>query len=431
MTIQESLDRLVNVLQSADKQTFQDSFSAIAEALEIDAEKIDTEDTEAMISAIKEAVSNVEENDVEAVVEEISQFFTEEEDEEDDEELDEEPKTIDDAMTLINEGMVSNIATKALKGLLKKQYSNLDLNDPAQVYAALQKSTKHDTETIMKATMKVTGKSSEEVTNSLISKLGEEKTKKDSFFISASDLDLGEDTEAMFNGEELSEQFQEKAKTIFENAVVNKVNEKVAQIIEEYEDVIEEKKQEIEKTYAEKLDEYLDYVISEWTEENKIALESGIRTEMNESLIGALKTVLEEHYVDLPEDKVDMVEELQSKVAELEQGLNEALDQNSKLHKELRESRKEDINDSLVEGLSDMQREKLLELLESVEVNEDDNTLEEYEKKAKTIRENYFPTDKQELNEDNRSDDVDPVEIEENKNSSINRYAQALNRFSK
>lgn len=375
MTIQESLDRLVNILQSVNKDSFQETFPHIAEALEIDTENIDTEDTEAMISSIREAVSNIEENDVEAVVEEINQFFTEDDESTADDQIDEQEK---------------------------KKKDDEESDDD-------EESEKEDDEEYKKKKKK--------------------DKKEESFYITSDDLDMKEDTSALFQGEELSEEFQDKAKTIFETAVVNKVNEKVAQIIEEYEDVIEEKTQEIEESYAEKLDEYLDYVISEWTKENKIALESGIRSEMNESLMNSLKDVFENHYIELPEEKVEMVEDLQSKVAELEQGLNESLDQNAKLSRQLRESKKEDVMDGVMEGLSDMQREKLRELLESVEIEDEDTDLSEYKKRANIIKENYFPTSSQELNEDNRSDDIDPVN-DEPEDSSVNRYAQALERLS-
>lgn len=261
----------------------------------------------------------------------------------------------------------------------------------------------------------------------------EEKPKKDkdSFFISTSDVDVTEDASAIFNGEELSEDFQEKAKTIFETAVVNKVNEKVSEIIEEYEDVIEEKTQEIEKEYSEKLDEYLDYVVSEWLKENKLAVENGIKSEMNESLMSNLKQVFENHYIDIPENKVDMVEDLQNKNQELEQKLNDTLEENAKLNKQLQENTKEEVIKSVMEGLSEMQREKIYDLLENAEVEEGDTDFSKFRKKAELIRENYFPTDKQTLDENSVSDDTEPVteDMEEN-NSPVNRYAQTLSRIS-
>ena len=375
MTIQESLDRLVNILQSANEDALREAFPHIAEALEIDADSIDTENREAMMDSIREAVSNIEEDDVEAVVEEINQFFTEDEDEEsesieeaekkaskdDDDDEDDEDDDDDDEME---------------EGSKKKKY----------------------------------------------------KDKKESFYISASDLDVSEDVNALFHGEELTEELQEKAKTIFETAVVNKVNEKVASILEEYDDMIEEKTQEIEDSYAEKLDEYLDYVVNQWLEENKLAVESGIRSEMTESLMSGIRDVMEEHYVELPEEKVDMVENLQNKVSELEEGLNEALDQNAKLNRQLKETKKEEATEEITEGLSEMQREKLRELLETVEVEDDDEDLSSFRKRANIVRENYFPSEQHNLNEDNK-DDVEPVD-EEPDDSPVNRYAAALKRLS-
>lgn len=374
MTIQESLDRLVNILQSANEDSLKETFPHIAEALDIDAESIDTEDREAMTNAIHEAVSQIEEDDVEAVVEEINQFFTEDDDDEDEESIEEEKK--------------------------KKKVDDDDDDEDDD----------DDDEEMDEGDYK------------------KKKSKKESFYISASDLDVSEDVNALFHGEELTEELQEKAKTIFETAVVNKVNEKVASILEEYDDMIEEKTQEIEESYAEKLDEYLDYVINEWVEENKIALESGIRSEMTESLMTSIRETLEEHYVELPEEKVDMVEELQGKVTELEQGLNEALDQNAKLNRQLKESKKEEATDEVTEGLSQMQREKLRELIEAIDVEDDDEDLSDFKKRANIIRENYFPSETQGLNEDNK-DDVEPVD-DEPEDTPVNRYAAALKRIS-
>lgn len=390
MTIQESLNRLVDILKSADADDLKDNYPHIAEALEIDTESVDVEDTDAIVESIKAAVEIVEEDDVEAVVEEIGNFFSDED---------------------LTEG--------SYKKKTKKEESDEDDDDDDD-------DEKDDDEEMDEEDAAEYGKKKQK--EKMKGNPPTRKSAKESFFISASDLDVSEDVGAIFHGEELTEEFQEKAKTIFESAVVTKVNEKVATIAEEYDDLLEEKTQEIEEAYSEKLDEYLDYVISEWAEENKIALESGIRQDMMESFIDSMKTVFEEHYMELPEEKVDLVDDLQNKIEELEGGLNEALEQNSKLNRQLKESKKEEVIDELSEELSDYQKEKLRGLLEGIEVEEDDDEFEAYRKKASIVKENYFPTETESLTEDNRYEE--PLEEEEDKNSPVGRYASALSRFS-
>lgn len=381
MTIQESLDRLVNILSSVDIDDLSEAYPHIAEALEIDTEGVDNEDKNAMVESIKDAVGAVESDDVDAVVEEINNFFSE------DEELEE-----------------ANYS-KAEKKKMKEQEDEEDDSD--------SDSDDEDEEDDVEEAKKSSKKS----------------TKKESHFIEPSDLDVSEDVSAMLNGEELTEEFQEKAKTIFEAAVVNKVNEKVKSIIEEFDDLLEEKTQELEEQYADKLDEFLNYVVKEWVEENKLAITSGIRSEMTESFIDSLRTVFDEHYIEVPEEKMNVVEDLQAKVEELETGLNEALDSNAKLNRQLLESNREDVIEESMEGLSDFQKEKLRSLLENVEVDNNDEDLAGFKKKAGIIRENYFPTESNtELNEELDDEGIDG--LNEDADPSVARYATALSRIS-
>lgn len=403
MTIQESLDRLVDILSSVDNEDLSEAYPHIAEALEIDTENIDTSDNDAMVESIKNAVSEVESDDVEAVVEEIKNFF-------DTDELDEGKRGPKKGADYDDEQ--GEVPGEQDTG--PDEYDDDDDDEDEKDEEADYPSKKQKEK--MKSNR---GKAPSYKKGS---------TKKESHFVSASDLDVSEDVGAMLNGEELSEEFQEKAKTIFEAAVVNKVNEKVKDIVEEFDDLLEEKTQELEEQYTEKLDEFLNYVVQEWVEENKLAVTSGIRSEMTESFINSLRDVFDEHYIEVPEEKMNVVEDLQAKVEELEKGLNEALDSNAKLNKQLLESKREDAIEETMDGLSDYQKEKLRGLLENVELDADDEDLANFKEKAETIRENYFPqNDGENITEE--LDDSETEGLDEELNPTVAAYASALSRL--
>lgn len=259
------------------------------------------------------------------------------------------------------------------------------------------------------------------------------KASVESYQISSSDIDLSEDINTIFKGEKLNEELQERAKTVFESAVVRKVNEKINSIIEEYNDMLEEKVQDVEEDLTEKVDEYLNYVVNEWVEENQLAIENGIMNEMSESFIAKLKDILDEHYVEVPEDKRDVVAEQQEKINKLEVGLNEAHEKNSKLYKQLTESRKDDVIEQESEGLSQMQKDKLEELVEGIDF--DPENIDSFRKKVNIIKENYFPVGKSNDSKDFRQLDeesnLDNQEIEDDDDtpSEIQTYAKYLERL--
>ena len=201
--------------------------------------------------------------------------------------------------------------------------------------------------------------------------------------IDTADVDLifGDDTQ-------LSEDFKSKAATIFEA----RLNDRVLQIQEEieskYASMLEEAVQEIQNDLSEKVDSYLSYVVEQWIEDNQLAVDTGIRTEISEEFISGLKNLFKEHYIDVPEEKVDLVDELSEKVVELENQLNEEIERGIKYRKSLIESRKQEIARDVCEGLTSTQAEKMKTLAESVEFSTED----EYKEKLETIRENYFPS---------------------------------------
>ena len=198
---------------------------------------------------------------------------------------------------------------------------------------------------------------------------------------------MSEHVDALFQGEELSEEFKEKALTIFEAAVKAKVEEEIALMEQAFSETLEEEVEAIQEELSSNVDDYLNYVVEQWVIDNEVAIEAGLRTELTEDFISGLKTLFAEHYIDLPEDKVSVVEELGFKVEELEHKLNEEIELSVALSKQLNESKKYEVIASAVDGLTSTQAEKLKSLAEGVEFTDVDN----FSVKVKTIRENYFP----------------------------------------
>jgi hypothetical protein len=206
-----------------------------------------------------------------------------------------------------------------------------------------------------------------------------------------SEYDVQEDIDALIAGEELSEEFQEKAKTIFEAAI----NAKVAQIKEQLEAQYEEKFVEevaaAKESLAERVDSYLEYVSDEWFEENALAVEAGLKTEMTESFLSGMKSLFEEHYVTIPEDKYDVLESMVEKLDDMETKLNEQIEKNVSLNARLSESAADGILNDVSEGLASTQKEKLASLAESVEFESED----QYRGKLETLKESYFTSKKE------------------------------------
>jgi hypothetical protein len=198
--------------------------------------------------------------------------------------------------------------------------------------------------------------------------------------------EMQSDVDALLSGENLSEDFKEKATTIFEAAVVARTQSLVEEIeeamVEEFELAVEEVKNEL----AQKLDDYIGYMAEEWVKDNQLAIEKGLRAEIVEEFIDGLKNLFMEHYIDIPEEKVDVVEELTTKVEDLENELNEQIQSAVELRKELNEHKKIEAIHAVCEGLTQTQVEKMKSLAESVEFTTD----EEYADKLVTLRASYF-----------------------------------------
>lgn len=238
-------------------------------------------------------------------------------------------------------------------------------------------------------------------------------------------VSMKEDVEAMFAGQELTEEFKEKASVIFEAAVHARVEAEKAELAEAYEQAFEQAKTEVKEEVAQKVDEYLHYVVEQWMQANELAVESSLRTEISEEFIAGLKTLFQEHNIDIPEEKVDVVEELAKRVEELEEKLNEQINENIELKKVTDEVTKEIVFNEVAEDLAATQVEKLKTFAESVSFEDE----ESYKRKLSIIKENYFPADKKVVQElvEEVDEEVQPETVQE-VNGSMNNYVKAISR---
>ena len=201
------------------------------------------------------------------------------------------------------------------------------------------------------------------------------------------EYNIEDDVNALLGGEELTEDFKAKAKTIFEAAINSKVAEIRATIEEEYESRIAEEIAEEKEALQERVDSYLEYVSDEWMEENALAIENGLKTELTESFLTGMKSLFEENYVSIPDDKYDVLESMVEKLDDMETKLNEQIEKNIGLNRRLSESVADGILESVSDGLAATQKEKLASLVESVEFESET----EYRNKLETLKESYFP----------------------------------------
>ena len=198
--------------------------------------------------------------------------------------------------------------------------------------------------------------------------------------------DIDDDVNALLGGEELSEEFKAKAKTIFETALKTKVAEVRKLLEQQYAEKLGEEIIEAKDALAERVDSYLEYVADEWFVENQLAVENGLKEELTQSFLGGMKSLFEEHYVQIPEDKYDVLESMVEKLDDMESKLNEQIEKNINLNKRLAESVADGILDEVSEGLASTQKEKLASLAESVEFESENN----YREKLETLKQSYF-----------------------------------------
>ena len=243
-------------------------------------------------------------------------------------------------------------------------------------------------------------------------------------------IDVKEDIEAITSGEDLSEEFKTKAATIFETAVSAKVlaevNERLAHYEEEYKKELDEAKEAHSSTLSEKVDGYLNYVVEEWMKENEIAVEKGIRSELVEDFMTGLKNLFQEHYIDIPEEKVDLVDDLFEKVEELEKKLDESINHNVGIKTELAKFKREESLREVSQDLADTEKEKLGKLAEGIDYEDE----KQFSEKLEVIKENYFPktTDSTQPLTEEVENTTETEEVEEKVDENMSIYVDAMKR---
>jgi len=254
----------------------------------------------------------------------------------------------------------------------------------------------------------------------------DEEVKKESY-----DIDMTDDIEALVSDEDLSEGFKDKAKTIFEAAVASKVKEQLVEKEAELEEELNKKVEEVKEDLTEKVDSYLNYVSESWVSENELAIERGLKSELTEDFINGLKKLFEEHYVEVPEDKFDVVEELANRLDEMEDKLNEEVAGNIQAQQDIEELKREKIISEASVDLADTQVEKLKALAEEVDFENEENFVE----KVSTLKESYFGSEKLEAVSDDAtvaSDDADfsgAGDVAQPVTEGMERYTAALTKF--
>lgn len=241
-------------------------------------------------------------------------------------------------------------------------------------------------------------------------------------------LSVKEDVEEMFSGSDLSEEFKEKASTIFEAAVTARSIAESARLEEEFEAKLTEAVAEINEELTEKVNSYLDYVVEQWMEDNAVAIESTLRNELMDEFVEGLKGLFAEHYIDVPQEKVNVIESLAAKVEELESRLDEQISENVQIKRALVDSEKKEVYESFVSDLALSQQDKFAALAESVDF---DGDLEVYARKLSYIKENYFASEKKAPSSTNIVEETFEGETETNNVSIdpvVNRYVQAISR---
>ena len=353
-------------------------------------------------ASVKKEEEDSEEEDEE---EEVEEAVKEEDEEEGDSEEEEEEEPAEESFEI----------PKTKNQMLKNIYDQVNKMKKSDL------SGKY--ESILKATQKVV-KEEEEV------KEEAETTKIQA--VSPQEIappNVQDDVEALVSGEEgLSEEFKKKASTIFEAAVHAKVVDEVNKRMEEQAKEVDASKDEFQKELTEKVDGYLTYVVEEWMKENELAIERGIRSELVEDFMSGLKTLFTEHYIDLPEEKVDMVDDLFTKVEELEGSLDEEINRGVELQKELAQYKKTDALKSATKDLADTDSEKIEKLAEGIEF---ENT-EQYIEKLNVLKESYFPKSDavtSEITETDETIEVQSEETPEKLDESMEHYTSAIRRY--
>ena len=290
-----------------------------------------------------------------------------------------------------------------------------ELEDGQEVVAEDEVATEEGTEVVAEE------ETSEEEATEVVAE--EESTEEEVI----EEINVEEDLQALIAGEELSEEFQDKARTIFETAIKTKVADIKEELNESYAKALVEELDTIKTGLTERVDSYLEYVADEWVQENQLAVEAGLKTEMTESFMEGMKSLFEEHYVTIPEEKYDVLNSMVDKLDEMENKLNEQIERNMALNSRLAESTADVIFADVAEGLADTQKEKLATLAENVEFESESD----YREKLGTLKESYFPskTSAPKSTSENLSEEVSTDEVaSEDVNPRMQAYLDTLSR---
>ena len=368
----------------------------------------------------KESEEKTEEELAEKRKAAAEQDSSDEEEDEDEEEAPEEEGDEDEDEEEEAEAVIPVPKTK--NGMLKSVYEKLNSLKKDQLAAQY--------EAILKATKLAEENDDEEDDDE-----EEVKEKRTKAAIKAEDLniDVKDDVEALVQGEDgLTEEFKEKASTIFEAAVqakvLEEVNKKVDEIETQFKEDQDKSSEDFKKEMTEKVDGYLTYVVEEWMSENELAIERGIRSELVEDFMAGLKTLFAEHYIDIPEEKVDMVDDLFTKVEDLETSLDEEINRGVELQKELAQFKKDDALRDATKDLADTETEKISKLAEGIEYENQ----EQYTEKLNVLKESYFPKSDavtSEITETDETIEVSDEQTEEKLNEDMKHYTSAIKRY--
>ena len=297
--------------------------------------------------------------------------------------------------------------------------------EPMQKVAKEEEEVEGETVSEEETTEEETVVAEEETTEEEV--VSEEETTEEAVVAEEETYDVEEDINALIAGEELSEEFQEKARTIFETAIKAKVAEMKQEVQEQYEATLIEEIVAIKENLTERVDAYLEYVADEWMQENQLAIEHGLKTEMTESFLTGMRSLFEDHYVTIPEEKYDVLNSMVEKLDEMEDKLNEQINRNIALNKRLAESVSDVIFADVTEGLALSQKDKLASLAENVEFDGE----ESYREKLVTLRESYFPSDAGTQRDESDTISEQTTDTKESVSGLMETYLSTLNRVSR
>jgi len=375
-------------------------------------EKTEEELSEKRKAAAEQDSSDEEEDDEEEVEEAKTSKASVKKEEGDEEEEEPEEEEEAEAVTPV---------PKTKNGMLKSVYEKLNSLKKDQLAAQY--------ETILKATELVKEEQEEDDEEEKV------ESKRTKAAIKAEDLniDVKDDVEALVQGEDgLTEEFKKKASTIFEAAVqakvLEEVNKKADEIETQFKEDQDKSSEDFKKEMTEKVDGYLTYVVEEWMSENELAIDRGIRTELVEDFMSGLRTLFTEHYIDIPEEKVDMVDDLFTKVEDLETSLDEEIDRGVELQKELAQFKKDDALRDATKDLADTETEKISKLAEGIEYENQ----EQYTEKLNVLKESYFPKSDavtSEITETDETIEISDDQPEERLNEDMKHYTSAIKRY--